>query len=112
IVASSRAAHCHVFLSSRRRHTRFKCDWSSDVCSSDLHCRVGWSQLCRAGITVYGVTADGGHAEYLKVPARTLVPLPAELSFIEEIGRASCRERASREVGAGALGKQVTEMSS
>src|SRR5260370_31671240 len=21
---------------SRRRHTRFKCDWSSDVCSSDL----------------------------------------------------------------------------
>src|SRR5207237_3333196 len=24
------------FFSSRRRHTRFKCDWSSDVCSSDL----------------------------------------------------------------------------
>src|SRR5256886_5872372 len=24
------------FLSSRRRHTRFDCDWSSDVCSSDL----------------------------------------------------------------------------
>src|SRR5260370_26896833 len=24
-----------VFFSSRRRHTRFKCDWSSDVCSSD-----------------------------------------------------------------------------
>jgi threonine dehydrogenase-like Zn-dependent dehydrogenase len=32
---------------------------------------------------VYGVTANGGHAEYLKVPARTLVPLPEELSFIE-----------------------------
>src|SRR5256886_4173544 len=26
------------FFSSRRRHTRFDCDWSSDVCSSDL-CR-------------------------------------------------------------------------
>src|SRR5467141_1600570 len=25
-----------VFFSSRRRHTRFKCDWSSYVCSSDL----------------------------------------------------------------------------
>src|SRR2546430_12181027 len=26
-----------IFLfSSRRRHTRFDCDWSSDVCSSDL----------------------------------------------------------------------------
>src|SRR5882762_9795003 len=24
------------FFSSRRRHTSFKCDWSSDVCSSDL----------------------------------------------------------------------------
>src|SRR6266478_2859068 len=28
------------FFSSRRRHTRFDCDWSSDVCSSDLqYCR-------------------------------------------------------------------------
>src|SRR2546430_1240273 len=29
---------CHglpFFFSSRRRHTRFDCDWSSDVCSSD-----------------------------------------------------------------------------
>src|SRR5260370_561560 len=25
----------NFFFSSRRRHTRFKCDWSSDVCSSD-----------------------------------------------------------------------------
>src|SRR5207237_7321706 len=24
------------FFSSGKRHTRFKCDWSSDVCSSDL----------------------------------------------------------------------------
>src|SRR2546430_16087970 len=24
------------FFSSRRRHTRFDCDWSSDVCSSDV----------------------------------------------------------------------------
>src|SRR6266704_4528075 len=26
----------HFFFSSRRRHTRSKRDWSSDVCSSDL----------------------------------------------------------------------------
>src|SRR2546422_3852644 len=26
-----------VFFSSRRRHTRCSRDWSSDVCSSDLH---------------------------------------------------------------------------
>src|SRR5256886_6470844 len=28
--------HVFFFFSSRRRHTRFDCDWSSDVCSSDL----------------------------------------------------------------------------
>src|SRR5690606_6039649 len=28
------------FFSSRRRHTRFSRDWSSDVCSSDLGCPV------------------------------------------------------------------------
>src|SRR5256886_6970879 len=30
---------CVFFFSSRRRHTRFDCDWSSDVCSSDLSTR-------------------------------------------------------------------------
>src|SRR2546430_11405788 len=30
------AVSCFFFFSSRRRHTRFDCDWSSDVCSSDL----------------------------------------------------------------------------
>src|SRR5207237_5147459 len=29
------------FLSSRRRHTIFKCDWSSDVCSSAF-CSMSW----------------------------------------------------------------------
>jgi threonine dehydrogenase-like Zn-dependent dehydrogenase len=52
-------------------------------CGVCNHCRVGWSQLCRAGITVYGVTAHGGHADYFKVPAKTIVELPEELSFAE-----------------------------
>src|SRR5690606_40359995 len=34
--ASRRRCHCYFFFSSRRRHTRFSRDWSSDVCSSDL----------------------------------------------------------------------------
>src|SRR5215510_16247471 len=29
---------CFFFFSSRRRHTRWPRDWSSDVCSSDLAC--------------------------------------------------------------------------
>src|SRR5438034_3439125 len=33
------------FFSSRRRHTRSLCDWSSDVCSSDLH---RFHLVCRA----------------------------------------------------------------
>jgi threonine dehydrogenase-like Zn-dependent dehydrogenase len=55
-------------------------------CGVCHQCRTGWSQLCPAGIVVYGVTAHGAHATYMKVPARTLVPLPDELSF--EVGAA------------------------
>src|SRR2546430_8351045 len=33
---SRRGRVLSFFFSSRRRHTRFDCDWSSDVCSSDL----------------------------------------------------------------------------
>src|SRR6266478_2352485 len=33
------------FFSSRRRHTRFDCDWSSDVCSSDLRGLAGRGRL-------------------------------------------------------------------
>src|SRR2546430_8909181 len=36
------------FFSSRRRHTRFDCDWSSDVCSSDLLLRHGREELLDA----------------------------------------------------------------
>src|SRR5713101_8597743 len=45
------------------------------------HCRTGWSQLCEEGFIAYGISGHGGHADYLKVPASTLVPLPDELSF-------------------------------
>src|SRR5579863_9912705 len=50
-------------------------------CGSCVHCRTGWSQMCSEGSIVYGVTGHGAHAPYMKVPAHTLVPLPAELSF-------------------------------
>jgi len=50
-------------------------------CGVCKHCKTGWSQLCLEGSIVYGVTGDGAHAQYMKVPARTLVALPEELSF-------------------------------
>src|SRR5438128_12391462 len=58
-------------------------------CGRCKHCRVGWSQLCRNGITVYGMTGHGGHAPFMKAPAFTMVPLPDELSF-EEGAAVSC----------------------
>src|SRR3712207_5386927 len=39
---------CYFFFSSRRRHTRYWRDWSSDVCSSDL--RGGGRTLAIGGI--------------------------------------------------------------
>lgn len=44
-------------------------------------CALGFEQACENGRVTYGTGADGGHAEYMKVPARTLVHLPDELSF-------------------------------
>ena len=51
-------------------------------CGVCPHCSTGWMQLCVEGVAeVYGVTGNGAHARYMKCPARTLVPLPEELSF-------------------------------
>src|SRR5690606_40885549 len=44
------------FFSSRRRHTRFSRDWSSDVCSSDLRRRQGGTHRSQ------GDRADAGAA--------------------------------------------------
>src|SRR2546430_11714441 len=56
------------FFSSRRRHTRFDCDWSSDVCSSDLPRRVDLSPL-------------RGEPEAVECAARECEPL--ELVLVE-----------------------------
>src|SRR2546427_7724232 len=49
------------FFSSRRRHTRFDCDWSSDVCSSDLDSRGGApgvpAAACGGGVSAAPVLA-------------------------------------------------------
>jgi threonine dehydrogenase-like Zn-dependent dehydrogenase len=39
-------------------------------------------QMCVEGVAeIFGITSHGAHARYMKCPARTLVPLPDELSF-------------------------------
>src|SRR2546430_11142181 len=53
---------CFVF-SSRRRHTRFDCDWSSDVCSSDL-LEVDVALLERAPDGAMGCAANDRRVGY------------------------------------------------
>src|SRR5699024_12105603 len=43
------------FFASRRRHTRSKRDWSSDVCSSDLVADDGAEHAVQCGLRVAGI---------------------------------------------------------
>lgn len=44
-------------------------------------CTTGWTHMCPDREASYGLTAHGGHARYLRVPAETLIELPDELSY-------------------------------
>src|SRR6516164_10566138 len=44
IVTSKRCWAGPIFVSSRRRHTSWNCDWSSDVCSSELVLKISASR--------------------------------------------------------------------
>src|SRR5207302_7456941 len=65
------------FFSSRRRHTRFSRDWSSDVCSSDLEAlqRVG---LDPSLVKRYPHELSGGQRQRVLIAA-AIAPGPALL---------------------------------
>src|SRR5688572_31969207 len=79
------------FFSSRRRHTRFDCDWSSDVCSSDLAHRRR-----RAGLAV---TAPGGHQRLDRAGRRHPPPAGVPHRLAEEAGAAPAARSEERRVG-------------
>src|SRR2546430_8489472 len=92
------ASYCDsffFFFSSRRRHTRFDCDWSSDVCSSDLDRSSYETVLC------LGLILDAEGRKMSKHLGNVLDPFElfdkhgadALRWLMLEIGRASCRER-------------------
>src|SRR2546427_13006201 len=83
------------FFSSRRRHTRFDCDWSSDVCSSDL----ALSTRTRA----HRRLRRRGAARGWCIGGRARRALP--------IGRASGGGRGEISVGAGSFKKKKKEIS-
>src|SRR5690606_41070104 len=95
------------FFSSRRRHTRFSRDWSSDVCSSDLHAGMGleWNYpaLLVGNVPVTALVLAGSRggvdpvADAEGVTHKALVRVGAATMLERvKIGRAACRERGSR----------------
>src|SRR5699024_9646517 len=60
---------CLFFVSSRRRHTRSKCDWSSDVCSSDLLKEVLKTIENDEKIIIYGIVSyPEGYENFAVIP--------------------------------------------
>src|SRR5699024_11571054 len=103
------------FFSSRRRHTRSKRDWSSDVCSSDLSIQTtadtSPDELFKSGkaAMVYGGSfrvagyVDSAVGENIQV-----VWLPiGEQRGVVQIGRASCRARVCVSRGVGLLNNVI-----
>ena len=53
-----------------------------DGCRICSHCRSGWTQLCETERVVFGGSnGHGAHAEFMKVPAHTLIKLDDGMSF-------------------------------
>src|SRR5438034_9797468 len=81
------------FFSSRRRHTRSLCDWSSDVCSSDLR-----------AVLVVGM---GGEPEGLTEGLQGLVRRYAPALPPPDVVRRSEERRVGKGVDFG--GRPITE---
>src|SRR5688572_33099036 len=90
---------CSFFFSSRRRHTRFDCDWSSDVCSSDLPVGGGAGEgaLLVAEQSRHRAVALQGRAIDLDEIARDLALEPLQFEDRSEERRVGkeCRYRWS-----------------
>src|SRR5690625_6868161 len=99
------------FMSSRRRHTRWPRDWSSDVCSSDLLVRIDLAfskcfynnRACLFFIFYYYFFFF--HFSCNRNGSIKIIPL----SSSREIGRASCRERVCVGVGVVTLANKRKE---
>jgi D-arabinose 1-dehydrogenase-like Zn-dependent alcohol dehydrogenase len=50
------------------------------TCGECHYCRLGHEQFCLTGQMI-GKHCDGGYAEYIAVPARSVVPLPSDIPF-------------------------------
>src|SRR5690606_41148241 len=87
--------YVYFFFSSRRRHTRFSRDWSSDVCSSDL--QIGkiplqrCSNIFAVGIPFY-TNFNVRAKSHLSNPTS-----PASLRYVRKIRNRSEERRVGKE---------------
>src|SRR5205085_7145783 len=102
------------FFSSRRRHTRFDCDWSSDVCSSDLLEPGGGTfrfeaildtslpepELRQQVVVTLLAVLELARLKVIRVLQDAAT---GEFYVAQQIGRASCRERVEISGGDGAV---------
>ena len=51
-------------------------------CGRCAHCRSGWDSLCDH-YKIMGLQVNGGYAEYVKAPARNLIPITKDWTFEE-----------------------------
>src|SRR5690606_39519616 len=106
--------HGCFFFSSRRRHTRFSRDWSSDVCSSDLpllviHGRddaVVSARNGQAAAAQWATALGAAQGESRIVQRGTRKAMTVTDFRRSQIGRASCRERVEISAVAAALKQQ------
>src|SRR5688572_31607758 len=70
------------FFSSRRRHTRFDCDWSSDVCSSDLTTTAQLKQDPRTSASQADLHAQ---FDFLLAANRKLTEIHEQIERIREV---------------------------
>src|SRR3712207_7773698 len=85
----------YFFFSSRRRHTRYWRDWSSDVCSSDLFRALGEPE----GFVLEGMDAERREARVGDVLTVRLPPNTGDLVRIEVRGAGRLRRSEERRVG-------------
>src|SRR5215203_4176896 len=117
-MSTTNSTACFFIFSSRRRHTRYWRDWSSDVCSSDLLAqeaeRLGYSVLWAAEaygsdvVSMLGWIAgqttriDIG-AGIMQIPARTPAMTAMTAATLDTLSAGRFR------LGLGVSGPQVSE---
>src|SRR5690606_39336830 len=96
------------FFSSRRRHTRFSRDWSSDVCSSDLASEINklfFEVLIAPAYSDAALRILTGKKNRILLRRKQIALPKSQFKTLlngvieqdkDEIGRASCRERVER----------------